>query len=118
MSLTRLILKDGDRSGPEVRQAGNRKRVASTVQVLRNFKEDAEVKLATITESGDIKCPECGVNIITPIGVNPNTGNEEKAILVAGKGGKCLLCKTPFTVTPEEAKKHNHFWFPDDAEFK
>jgi hypothetical protein len=38
--------------------------------------------------------------------------------LVAGGSCICALCGLVFTVTTEEARKHNAFWFPEDPEFK
>lgn len=76
------------------------------------------MRLASVTDDGHIKCPECGCIVITPMGMNPYNGKMEKMILMKGQPGQCGLCKTGYTVDEEQALKHNHFWYPDDPEFK
>ena len=73
---------------------------------------------ATVTDDGHIKCPKCGTIIMTPVGLNPNNGKEEKMILKPHYPGQCRLCETDFRVDAEQALKHNRFWYPDDPEFK
>ena len=73
--------------------------------------------LGTITAQADMKCPKCGVEIITPTGFNPFNQREEKMVLVPGNPYRCA-CGAVFTVTPEQALEHNHHWFPEDPAFK
>lgn len=75
-------------------------------------------RLGSVTGEGDLECPDCMTDIITPHGRNPSNGRDEKMTLVAGGSCICALCGLVFTVTTEEARKHNAFWFPEDPEFK
>lgn len=73
--------------------------------------------LGSITERADMKCPKCGIEIITPVAFNPFKQIEEKMILVAGNAYVCG-CGAVFTVSREQALAHNSHWFPEDPEFK
>lgn len=73
---------------------------------------------AAVNDEGDIVCPSCNINIITPMGRNPHKGGQmEKMILSHVFHGTCPRCRTIFYVSKEDAKRHNRYWFPDDPEF-
>ncbi len=52
--------------------------------------------MTRINERGDLVCPHCGANIITPLGHDVQVGI-----------GLCGICKGEFQVSEEEAKLAN-----------
>lgn len=51
---------------------------------------------ATINQFGDLVCPVCKANIITPAGCEVQAGE-----------GQCVRCSSLFTVTEDTAKAAN-----------
>lgn len=92
-------------------------------ETIRRIKMEAQERriampeLGTVTDIGDLQCPRCKIYIVTPEGMNPHNGNHEKMTLTPG-GLYVCNCGIAFTVTPEEARKHNHYWFPHDPKYK
>lgn len=72
---------------------------------------------AKVSDDGDIICPKCSCNIVTPKGYNPFTEKLEKYILIAYFPGQCpsQSCKAYFKVDEEQAAKHNAFWLKEEA---
>jgi hypothetical protein len=76
------------------------------------------VLAAGLNDMGDLVCPQCKTNIITPTGLNPYKGSvAEKMVVNAGFSIWCPLCEILLFATAEVAKQHNRYWFPDDPEF-
>lgn len=73
-----------------------------------------KMKLAKVNDQGDVICPQCGCNIVTPSALSPYTRQVEKMVLIAGNPGKCPMCATSYQVNAEEALKHNAWWYPED----
>lgn len=69
---------------------------------------------ATINKDGDIVCPHCGTNVITPTETNPNNGIREKMIVIPFRDGWCPSCKEPYYCDAREAYLHNSIHFPED----
>lgn len=69
---------------------------------------------AKITTEGDIQCPTCKAEIITPSGRNPNNGHVEKMIVFPFTECKCPCCGNHFMLDKEEAQSHNSYWYPLD----
>ena len=77
--------------------------------------EDAVVPV--LDENGGCICPQCGNVCVTPIQNNIWTGVDEKMILVGNKCNHCPHCGCLHFITKSLARRHNHFWFPDDARY-
>lgn len=74
------------------------------------------IPYAQITDEGDVKCPECSCNIMTPKGFNRATQRRETMILFSGVSGQCPYCWQPYQVTEQDAQKHNDFWVKKEME--
>lgn len=70
---------------------------------------------AKVSDVGDVICPSCSCNIVTPKGYNPYSLCVERMILIPETLAHCPFCKKSFQVNEEEAERHNAYWLKKDT---